>query len=164
MKRVILTFLFGLSIISLMAQVQSEELISSSGDYFVSSNVSMSWSLGELETETFSTSTIILTQGFQQPTFNITSVKSNSLHTNLNIEVYPNPVSNYLTIKNNDASVNLTFQLYDMFGKLIKTKESEINDGIYTQIDISDLAKGNYLIQIFSIDKSQPKIFKLIKF
>ena len=51
-----------------------------------------------------------------------------------------------------------------MFGKLIKTKESEINDGIYTQIDISDLAKGNYLIQIFSIDKSQPKIFKLIKF
>ena len=158
MKRVILTFICGLSIIILNAQIQNSDLISTSGDYFVSANISMSWSLGELEIETFSTSSVILTQGFQQPIFNITSIKNNSLITDLNIEVYPNPVSNYLTIK------NLTYRLYDIYGKMVISQESNTNDGMYTKINLSDLAQGNYLIQIFGNDKRQSKIYKLIKF
>jgi hypothetical protein len=164
MKRAILTFICGLSIIILNAQIQNSDLISTSGDYFVSSNISMSWSLGELETETFSTSSVILTQGFQQPVFNITSIKNNSLVTDLNIEVYPNPVSNYLTIKNYNPSVNLTYRLYDIYGKLLISQESNSNDGMYTRINLTDLAQGNYLIQIFGNDKRQSKIYKLIKF
>jgi hypothetical protein len=162
-KRIGLTLICSLAVLIVKAQNQSPELISTAGDFFMSSNFNMSWSLGELETETFKTSTVILTQGFQQPAFNITSIKSNSLQTNLNIEVYPNPVRNFLTIKNYDPSAYLTYQIYDMYGSLIISRESEINAGMFTQIDLSDLSKGNYLIQIINKDKKQRKIYKLIK-
>jgi hypothetical protein len=42
-------------------------VISSSGDYFEGSNASISWTLGEIATETFTNGSVVLTQGFQQP-------------------------------------------------------------------------------------------------
>jgi len=49
------------------AQITSPEVISSSGAYFSNTSGSMSWTLGETVTETFSNGSNILTQGFQQP-------------------------------------------------------------------------------------------------
>jgi len=51
----------------LMAQSVSPEVISSAGDYYEGANASLSWTLGEIATETYSNGTNILTQGFQQP-------------------------------------------------------------------------------------------------
>jgi hypothetical protein len=52
---------------NLNAQSLSPVVLASSGGYFESGTVSLSWTLGEMATETFSGSNIILTQGFQQP-------------------------------------------------------------------------------------------------
>jgi len=43
------------------------ELISTSGNFHSNGNINLSWSLGELATETSVTPGVILTQGFQQP-------------------------------------------------------------------------------------------------
>lgn len=51
----------------LYAQSVSPEVVSSAGDYYEGANVSISWTLGEIATETYSSGDIILTQGFQQP-------------------------------------------------------------------------------------------------
>jgi len=51
----------------MMAQSVSPEVVSSAGDYFEGTNASLSWTLGEIATETYSNGTNILTQGFQQP-------------------------------------------------------------------------------------------------
>ena len=51
----------------MMAQSVSPEVVASAGNYFEGTGVSLSWTLGELATETFSNGSIILTQGFQQP-------------------------------------------------------------------------------------------------
>jgi hypothetical protein len=51
----------------LAAQSVSPEVISSSGDYFEGPNASLSWTLGEIATETYTAGNVILTQGFQQP-------------------------------------------------------------------------------------------------
>jgi len=48
-------------------QSVSPDVIATSGDYFQNANVSLSWTMGELITETFSNGNIALTQGFQQP-------------------------------------------------------------------------------------------------
>lgn len=48
------------------AQSVSPEVISSSGDYYQGVNASLSWTLGEIATETFTAGDVILTQGFQQ--------------------------------------------------------------------------------------------------
>lgn len=49
------------------AQSVSPEVISSAGDYYENVNGSLSWTLGEIATETYTAGNIILTQGFQQP-------------------------------------------------------------------------------------------------
>jgi hypothetical protein len=49
------------------SQSLSPTVISSSGGYFTGTSLSLSWTLGEIATETFSNGGCILTQGFQQP-------------------------------------------------------------------------------------------------
>ena len=49
------------------AQSLSPTVVASSGDYFTGTNASLSWTLGEIATETFTGGGYILTQGFQQP-------------------------------------------------------------------------------------------------
>jgi hypothetical protein len=49
------------------AQTLSPEVISSAGGYFENTDASLSWTLGETVTETFTGTNVILTQGFQQP-------------------------------------------------------------------------------------------------
>lgn len=67
MKNIIISMITLLVPILINAQSVSPEVISSSGDYFVGANGSLSWTLGEIATETFISGNIILTQGFQQP-------------------------------------------------------------------------------------------------
>jgi len=49
------------------AQSVSPEVVATAGDYYEGTNVSLSWTLGELATETYTNGNVILTQGFQQP-------------------------------------------------------------------------------------------------
>ena len=53
--------------LTVAAQSLSPEVIASSGDYYENANASLSWTLGEIATETYSYGNNILTQGFQQP-------------------------------------------------------------------------------------------------
>ncbi|MCD4746833.1 MAG: hypothetical protein K8R58_11100 [Bacteroidales bacterium] len=62
------TLLLGLAIsFAVTAQSVSPEVVASAGDYFEGTNASLSWTLGEIATETYSNGSNILTQGFQQP-------------------------------------------------------------------------------------------------
>jgi hypothetical protein len=66
----------------LAAQSLSPVVIASAGNYYQGSNASLSWTLGEVATETYTSGNVILTQGFQQPiSISITGL-------NLNLLVY----------------------------------------------------------------------------
>lgn len=67
MKKIILIIIGGLLTVGVIAQSTSPEVIASSGDYYESANASLSWTMGELATETYSSGVNTLTQGFQQP-------------------------------------------------------------------------------------------------
>lgn len=67
MKKIIISLTIILIPFFIAAQSVSPEVISSSGDYYEGVNASLSWTLGEIATETFTAGNVILTQGFQQP-------------------------------------------------------------------------------------------------
>jgi len=48
-------------------QSRAQQVVASAGGYYEGDNISLSWTLGETVTETFTGDGIILTQGFQQP-------------------------------------------------------------------------------------------------
>ena len=67
MKTFSLFLVIVLSPFFLAAQTASPQVVASSGDYYQGANASLSWTLGEIATETYSNGSNILTQGFQQP-------------------------------------------------------------------------------------------------
>jgi hypothetical protein len=65
--KTLIRFLALAMICNANAQSLSPTVVTTSGGYYPSNNASLSWTLGEIATETFSNGGYILTQGFQQP-------------------------------------------------------------------------------------------------
>ncbi|MHC0445502.1 DUF5074 domain-containing protein [Flavobacterium sp. 3-218] len=69
-----------------------------------------------------------------------TSVLGRDEFTKVQLSIYPNPVSNYLNISTEDEIKNVV--IYDVTGRTISTR---LNN---SQIDVSNFAKGFYIINI----------------
>ena len=63
---VILAMLLS-GITACFSQSIERDVVASSGDYFEGAGISLSWTLGEIATETYISGNTILTQGLQQP-------------------------------------------------------------------------------------------------
>ncbi len=139
--------------------LSAQEVITAQGDYFTASNGSLSWTLGEPITETFSNGSNDLTQGFQQTKLIATLV--NNITSNINIQLYPNPVANYLTINLGFGfKTGIYYNLMDNQGKLIKIALLKNTKSV---VDFSTYAKGVYLLNISSKDNQIIKTYKVIK-
>jgi hypothetical protein len=66
MKRIVSVLLI-LAFVFDSINTNAQQVIASAGGYYEGDNISLSWTLGEPVTETFSGGGVILTQGFQQP-------------------------------------------------------------------------------------------------
>lgn len=58
--------------------------------------------------------------------------------------IYPNPATSQLTILSKTTSLT-DFEIIDASGKILRS--GKIN-GLYTQVDVSDIASGSYFIQL----------------
>ncbi len=67
MKKALISLIFSGIFMLFCLQVFSQEVIATAGGYYEGENFSVSWTLGEPVTETFTGADVILTQGFQQP-------------------------------------------------------------------------------------------------
>ena len=67
MKTLIVLIVFLASAAICTAQSIERDVVASSGDYFEGADISLSWTLGEIATETYTGVDNIITQGFQQP-------------------------------------------------------------------------------------------------
>lgn len=156
MKKLYLLFVALLLSTSAFSQSLEPEVLSSSGDYFTSTNIKLNWTLGEMVTETFIAGSNILTQGFQQPNYLYTAVDETA--ENKEISIYPNPFSDVVTINTgNYTGVNVN--VYDLQGKnLIENNINKSN----LQLDFSAFAPGIYFIKIYNSEKIL-KTFKVQK-
>ena len=58
--------------------------------------------------------------------------------------VYPNPTSNTITIQSDDPIFN-EFQIYDQLGRAVHRSQLS---GYFTEIDLSHLSQGSYIILV----------------
>lgn len=84
------------------------------------------------------------------------SVKSTSIDKHL-IDVYPNPSTGIFYIDTQKHAVK-AWQVTDVNGKLLRTQQQTTQSGV---IDITDLAKGIYLLKVFTTNGQYHQ--KLIK-
>jgi len=162
MRKLIITVL-AFAPLALFGQSAERQVIASSGGYSSASNIQASYTAGETVVATGTSSSVIVTQGFQQP--NVSSVGIEEMDNGLSVNVYPNPVSDNLIVEinsTNELLVNAT--VYDMQGKATGVTVSNLNvNGTLKQtLDVSSLNAGKYLIS-FTNDKSTLGTVSILK-
>lgn len=147
MKRIFTIFLLLTAYVTFSQQL-SPEVIASAGDHFENDDISLSWTLGEPVISTLN-SEIILTQGFHQDLYIITSIDEMDM-SEYNIQIYPNPTPDFLNIEfNKTQSTNevMIIQLFDIKGSLIKEyKISGASNS--TRINLQLFERSNYFLRI----------------
>lgn len=155
----ILASLAGLG--SAAGQSIQSSVVGSTGAFFSSAGGSLSWTLGEVATETFTKSPGILTQGFHQPT----TVKVTGLDDTERAAVaYPNPVKDFIHIQ---VAEQGTYQaeLFNLHGqRLINEETGSLEPGQAYSIDVRGLATAMYLIRVHNTSDGKTHWFKIEKY
>jgi len=149
--RFIFFLLLFLPVVS-SAQDTLQYVIGNAGEDFQSENIQVSWTIGEVATETLVTSTHTITQGFHQGNFLVDRINED-LAKDFSIKVYPNPVNDLLLIET-DAQ-NKEFRVVDIDGRI------RLNGIILSelqQVDLTGLPAGTYFFQV-----EKHKTHKIIK-
>jgi len=150
-------FCFG----SAKSQSVSPEVYSTSGDYFTGTNATLSWTIGESVIETYSGSNAIITQGFQQSSYSVTSIEE-APDNEYQISVYPNPASRTLTLSVgvDEMPEIISAEIIDLQGKVLFHQEIKENT---TQIDLNHFASSTYFLKITGKDGKLLKSFRIQK-
>jgi hypothetical protein len=113
--------------------------------------------VGEPITETFSTGSNILTQGYQQSRW--TAVSIFELNENeINISAAPNPTKDFIYLYV-DNYKNLKFQICDIYGKILKESTVYSDE---TMLTFSGLPSAVYVLNICQ-NTRLIKTFQIIK-
>jgi len=149
--------ILGLGLTGLYAQ----EAIPTTGGVALGSGGSVCFTIGQIVYTTNIGTNGSVAQGVQQP-FEISIVSGLETRKGINYEcsVYPNPTSRYLILElEYKGNKNLYYQLYDMNGKILKTKELLENKNIIT---MDKFIPAIYFLNVFE-NNDVKRTFKIIK-
>ena len=157
MRSLLLTFCLILATLG-FGQSLTPTVIGTTGDFFVGSSATLSWTLGEIMTETYNGTSNQLTQGFHQPTRSDVGIEESD---DLQISIYPNPARDQVIIELADNTEELNITLYSISGEIVYY-------GVYSgnspfPIDLSGFADGMYLLQITNSDQEILETTKIQK-
>jgi hypothetical protein len=153
------TFLFFLFYVIIHITSSGQQVVTTSGDFYQNTNGSISWTLGEIMTDTYTNNQSVLTQGFQQPNLKVTSI-TELPGLDYSITAFPNPAKEFVKLKIEKEDVNgMQYDLLDMSGKVIESKKIQNSE---TEISFADLIPATYFIRITEND-IEIKIFKIVK-
>lgn len=155
---ILMLYIFGTSIS--IGQTLTPEVISSSGGTFEKDNISLNWTIGECFTETYSSSDNILTQGFHQGKYLITTINELA-DLNYKIQVFPNPSPDRINIifKTKEDLHNVKLELCDLKGSILLSKDVFSKQ---EQINLANLQKSIYILRIIQNNQIS-KSFKIQK-
>lgn len=128
----------------LAAQTASPEVLGSAGTHQSTPTAQVSWTIGEPVTETYSSATNNLTQGFHQTKLTITSLEE--LPPEFALDVFPNPAGQDLNVRWTGQPLDMDLNLIDLHGRTVRNLTlSQVNLG---QIDVSGISQGTYFLQV----------------
>lgn len=161
MKKMLFTLISFAGVAFANAQSISQQVIASAGTHYTGSNAQLSWTIGEPVITTVSNGSNTITQGFHQTLLNVTSVEEQSI-AGVNVTVFPNPTSDVLNINLTNNLKDLQMDLFDMSGKLLQAREIGSAEG-NVQISMTEYARANYLLRVYSADGSVNYTYKVQK-
>jgi len=148
--RVILVSFFTLCGLTSFAQ----EVIATAGGSVESEDMSISYTIGEPITETFSSADYVLIQGMQQPIV-VKKLSTGLEDIGISASVYPNPTAQLVCI---EASIynGTIFKLTSSDGRVLQ--EGTLTEKV--ELDLNNYAAGNYFITLGNNNARQYQIVK----
>lgn len=160
MKRLLLLLAVSASVVS-TAQSLSPQVVSSAGDFFSNASGSVSWTLGEPMGETYSQTSNILTQGFQQPDDFGTDVIGDDP---VNAEIYPNPTADVVNLQfGTDVNGQYLIEIYNTLGQQLRSVTYTASPSSQTAVSLADYSDGIYFITVRKADGTQTSTFRVTK-
>lgn len=159
----ILFLWFGIQ--KIYSQEIAISVIGSAGDYKSISGYSLSWTLGETMTETFTKDDIHLTQGFQQPDLE-TESGFYEQQGEWSVSAYPNPVNQDLIIsfQNIEESPLIHITITDIMGRIVILKElKDVPVSYEYRLNMEHLTRGIYILKVYTQDYRMQRLFKIEK-
>lgn len=143
-------------------KVSSQEVICNTGEFWNNSEGSLSWTLGEVITETFTSTNHELTQGFQQIQEGYLGFLD--IINSDNLTIYPNPFISEVNIQMNEINSDFLITIFDYQSKIVLHKNILFSTTSNRQtIDLSSLAAGYYYFEIINSTNDIRSIQRLIK-
>jgi len=163
MKKIALTLVASIFAVNFInAQQITPQVVASSGGYTQNGGYSVSWTLGEPVIATAQNDSTTLTQGFQQPTYNVVAITTQTIE-GFDVNVYPNPSSDFVIIDwTTDLQNMIYITLFDMAGKMI-SEQSFAATQDKVSLNMSKLASAQYLLEVKTQNNSVTKIFRITK-
>lgn len=143
------------------AQTLERTVVSSGGDQKKASGMEISFTVGEPAITTVKKSEIVVTQGFQQPTEEATSLKPLTVE-RFQISMFPNPSQDAVYIKSEKAG-SFDLVVYDARGRMVHTQFVDLKENGEQLINIEDWSVGQYHFQFVDKQNNTSTDFKVLK-
>ena len=142
--------------------VSAQEVIATAGEFGTSSEGSLSWTLGEVVSETVSTPDFQLTQGFQQVQEGFLGL-SNESNSN-DLFIYPNPFNSEVNVVTNDLYGQYSLIIFDYQTKIILERDILFSPACNQMtLNLSMLPAGFYYVELTSPADNKQYLQPLIK-
>lgn len=132
----------------LQSQAPEPSVISAGGGFQKSGQVSISYTIGDLSVNSYSTANLSLTEGFQQPGSGIPDeIKDESVE--VEFRTWPNPAVRELNmIFDPEWKDDILVEVYDVLGRIhIRKKYESPGNGETYRLDVSMLGNGLYILK-----------------
>ena len=163
-KSVIIFSIISTMALSALGQMtMAPSVVAAGGNYRQGESFSISWTIGDIAVSTLTGETLILTQGFHQPTINGTGVDRKKFLGN--IFVYPNPVKDELFIRFEILNrSDYLLEIQDITGRILLQKQ-------YKQVAPEDLIRitslphspGIYFLKLTATHREEPFVTPFCK-
>lgn len=140
----------------------SPVVIATGGGFFTNGGYTLSYTYGELPVKTFSVSSHILTEGFQQ---SYPVIKDTLRPPYNDIRYFPNPVKETLTLQLiQQEQCSFTVYIYNILGKLVEYRVVRNISGTHDEIfNVAHYGSGIYILKIQADDGRPQRMIKIEK-
>ena len=144
-----------------LGYAKAQETVPSTGGVASGNGGVVTYTIGQINYNTFSGATGTIIQGVQQPyEISIATAIENTEEVTLELKVFPNPTSDklYLTIEDLDSE-NIKYILFGVNGNIYQEKNIE---NIITEISMDNFRPSVYFLKVIR-NNIEIKTFKIIK-
>lgn len=162
MKKLFSIIIAALPVV-LAAQTAERQVIGSAGGFATATGLQVSYTVGESVTSTATSGSVILTQGFQQPSSGTVGIEETAL--GFAMKAYPNPVHNAVTLDfSAQQDMQLSIGLFDVQGRqVLPTEQLNVSGNMLHSVKMAGFASGNYFIRLTNKDGKLNKSIQIQK-